>query len=232
MLSVVWDNVIRARFGQFVYKDQVLLYSTFSFWFSLENYARLIVIGFCFHCLSPLELELLELVEVYSALQQWCTVSLLPITLLLATIMLSVTLLNYAGNWLNVWSLFLILTVTVMLVAGLLCMLWDFLLTSLTGVMFRGNIATHYNASRSSLAYDMSLFGEDAYDWHIANPGTFVFRFEDLYLFFLQLFNVVALYACSFVWLFFLVDVVRCYTNAGGAAGVYHSFTFLGVCTR
>jgi hypothetical protein len=66
-MSVVWDNVIRARYGQFVYKDQVLLFSTFSFWFFLENYTRAIVMIFCFHCLTPLELELVELTEVYQS---------------------------------------------------------------------------------------------------------------------------------------------------------------------
>ena len=67
-MAVIWENVTRARYGQFVYKDQVLLFATFSFWFFIENYFRLIVIVFCFHSLMPLETDLIELVEVYQGL--------------------------------------------------------------------------------------------------------------------------------------------------------------------
>ena len=80
--------------------------------------------------------------------------------------------------------------------------------------MFRGNVATYYNAGRCASGYDMILFGEDAYDWHMSNASMFVFRFEDFYFFFLQLFNVVALYACAFVWLLVFFDLLRAEADA------------------
>jgi hypothetical protein len=231
-LSVVWDNVIRARYGQFVYKDQVLLFSTFSFWFALENYSRFIVMGFCFHCLTPLELELVELVEVYQSLLIWYTADILPLLLFLVFIFFSAITLNSFLNWPSSrYVLTCTFVITTILVVSLLVMLWDFVLSSMTGCTFRNNSRSYYNAGRSSIGYDMTLFGEDSYDWHRSNPDSFIFRFEDSYFFFLQLFNIMALYSCAMVWLFFFSDMV-----VSGATGTSSSFasthTFAGVCIR
>lgn len=98
-MAVIWENVTRARFGQFVYKDQVLLFATFSFWFFIENYFRLIVITFCFHSLMPLEAELIELVEVYQSLMRWVSVTLLPGLLVLTVTLSFALLLNLAIGW-------------------------------------------------------------------------------------------------------------------------------------
>jgi len=78
--------------------------------------------------------------------------------------------------------------------------LWDFLATSLSGCLFHRDALSYYNVGRSTLGYDMILSGEDAYDWHSSSASSFIFRFEDLYFFFLQLFNLVALYSCIVVW--------------------------------
>jgi len=95
---VVWENIVRARYGQFVYKDQVLLFSTFSFWFALENYCRVVVIGFCFHCLTPLELELIELVEVYQTMLTWYSAELFPLFIVLVLLFTVVVVVNFFFN--------------------------------------------------------------------------------------------------------------------------------------
>jgi len=56
---------MRARFGQYLFKDTATLLALFTFWFGLENYIRLLLFVFASHALTPLEAELLELVEVY-----------------------------------------------------------------------------------------------------------------------------------------------------------------------
>lgn len=228
---VVWENIVRARYGQFVYKDQVLVFSTFSFWFALENYSRLIVIIFCFHCLAPLDLDLVELVEVYQTLMSWYTTDILPLMLLLVLIFSLTLLNNFFFNWQNsrvvIVSTF---TVILILTLNILMLLWDFLFTSMSGCLFFSNPKEYYTHGRSSLTYDMTAQTSDAYDWHKSQPQSFVFRFEDLYLFFLQLFNIIALYSCIFVWLFFFQDLLA---NSGNTqVSLASSITFFGVCVR
>ena len=62
---VFFELTLRSRFGQFVYKDTVSMFALFTFWFGLENYVRLLLLVFSSHALTPLEIELIELVEVY-----------------------------------------------------------------------------------------------------------------------------------------------------------------------
>lgn len=63
--SFSWENILRARSGAYVYKDLVLLYATFFFVYSLERYMQLIQIVFFCHCLAPLEVDLMDSVEVF-----------------------------------------------------------------------------------------------------------------------------------------------------------------------
>jgi hypothetical protein len=68
LVSIVYENIIKSRYGQFLFKDQVLLFSTFSYFFFLQNYVIIVIFIFFFHSLVPLEIELFELVEIYSTL--------------------------------------------------------------------------------------------------------------------------------------------------------------------
>jgi hypothetical protein len=58
----------KSRYGQYLSKDLLLVNSTFSFFFFLNNFFLLINFVFCFHCLTPLELELFELTNIFSSL--------------------------------------------------------------------------------------------------------------------------------------------------------------------
>jgi len=228
LLIVVWENVIRSRYGQFVYKDQVLAFSTFSFYFSMENYFRLILIVFCFHCLTPLELELIDLVEIFQTLMVWYTTELLPAFMILTFATGMALVLNFYMNWYSARVLTAgVFAVVFVLAASLLVLMWDFLFASMTSCQFNANPKQYYAHNRSSISYSMTAQVVQGYDWHTSRPETFVMRFEDLYLFFLQLCNIAALYSCTFVWLFLLNDL-----TARSGAGVGPSFTLLGVGAR
>jgi hypothetical protein len=97
----------------------------------------------------------------------------------------------------------------------------------MSGCLFFSNPKQYYLHSRSSLSYTGVYQADDLFDWHISQPQAFTFRFEDLYVFYLQLFNVVALYSCSFVWLTLLQDQL-----AHQSAKTQPSLTFLGVAGR
>jgi hypothetical protein len=95
--------------------------------------------------------------------------------------------------------LLLVTAVTLFLVVNVLITLADFLSASISGFLFNSNPQQSYLQTKGSLSYNMAHMLEDSYDWHISQPQSFVLRFEDLYLFYLQLFNIVALYSCCLV---------------------------------
>lgn len=165
LLIVIWDNIVRARYGQFVYKDQVLLFSTFSFWFSLENYIRLIVIFFCFHCLSPFELELVELVEVYGSLLVWYSGDMLFLLMALVLIYTLTLALNMSWQWFSGrYQLLAVGIISLFLIFSLLFLLWDLLISSASSCVFHNNANSYYNSTRSANSYGMVLRVEDSYD--------------------------------------------------------------------
>lgn len=234
LLVVVNENTVRARFGQFVYKDQVLLFATFSFWFSIENWSRLIVVFFCFHCLTPLELELIDLVDIFSGLSSWAAANLLPFWIFSGLSYVALAFVNLNVQSLNRRTTLLVLSM--LFVASLLCfltMIWDFLLSSLTSTSFACDRASlYYNNTRTPTAYDSVLGGSDFFDWHRSSSESTVIRFEDSYCFFLQLLNIVAFYAYLIVFLFLLIDFsgITGTTESSGMHSV--STTYIGILMR
>ena len=231
ILIVTWENISRSKYGQFVFKDLVLLHATFSFWFGLETYARLVVIVFCFHCLSPLELELVELVEIYQTLVTWYTLQVIPALLIISLCLFFVININTLKNWVNVrFLLHLSMGLFLILVINFLIMLWDFCLNGISSFNFIENQNyAYYAGTRSTISYNGIQNSEDLFDWHISTSDVFNFRFEELYLFFLQLFNLVACYMTIFIFLFFLIDLLACCNVQIINAQVTPSFTFIGV---
>ena len=65
LLITYFDLVLRARVGQYLSKDVVLVGAAFTFVWGLENYVRVLLLVFCLHNLLPLEIDLFELIEVY-----------------------------------------------------------------------------------------------------------------------------------------------------------------------
>ena len=205
--SIVWENNLRAKYGQFLNKDRSLLFSFCSYWFVLENYVYATVIIFCFHSLSPLESELFESVEVSSALLVWFSHSFLPflfVSILLYTIL---NFFSYNISWFNTkFFSSLSLFVFVALVILFFFLLFDFLFNSLTSYLIFSELLS-YNNSSSSLSYNHF---SNEFDWHKTKKTFFIFRFEDLYIFFIQLLNLVSLFTFLIIYFFFLLDIYFC----------------------
>lgn len=224
-MVVIWENITRARYGQFVYKDQVLLFATFSFWFFLENYIRAIVIIFFLHCLVPFEAELLELVEVNQAFLAWVSATQTPALLLLTATLLLGLLLNLSLAWARLHLLIYLATgVVLSLLVNLFLMGWDFIFAGLSGANWQKLTTTFYNQPKTSLTYDVFFNLTDQFDWHREKAYPFVMRFEDLYQFYFQLLNILTLWFCSLVWLSLLIDLC-----AVGQFGVSYTYVAVGL---
>lgn len=62
---IIFEPTLRARAGQLVYKDTVTLVAAMTFWLSLENYIRVVLLVFSLHNLMPLEAELVDQAELW-----------------------------------------------------------------------------------------------------------------------------------------------------------------------
>lgn len=82
-----------------------------------------------------------------------------------------------------------------------------------------------YLQPKTSLTYDQHLNLQDQFDWHKDRSHPFVMRFEDLFVFFLQLLNLFSLVTCLVVWLSLSIDLIQL-----GYFGV--SYTYVGVGLR
>ena len=228
IIIIIYENIVKSKYGQFVSKDQTLMFSTFSYWFFIQNYFFLIVIFFCFHCLTPLEIELFELVEIYSSLFIWCFSSLAFNLIFISLLLLLAIALNFFISWSNRKFTFITATaIFILLIINIIVMLWDFLFSSLTNTLFWDNAKQYYIQSRSSLTYDNSLFITDQFDWHRGKTSFFIIRFEDLYLFFIQLFSITSLFFVIVIWFFLLNEMLSNFLFNREV-----SYVFISVCLR
>jgi hypothetical protein len=82
------------------------------------------------------------------------------------------------------------------------------------------------------MSYDAILGGSDFFDWHVSNANNFTFRYEDTYCFFLQLFNMVAMYSALFVLFMWFFDWLNVSQPGEVFLNRQPSFTFFGVSLR
>ena len=68
LFVTVNDLRVRARYGQWVPKDQTVLNGALSYWLTLERYTAAILTVSGFHFLLPLEADLFDMVDVWCAL--------------------------------------------------------------------------------------------------------------------------------------------------------------------
>jgi hypothetical protein len=66
-LVVYFDLLLRSRVGQYVVKDLTVALAAFTFILGQENYMRVILLVFCLHNLLPMEMDLMETIEVYQS---------------------------------------------------------------------------------------------------------------------------------------------------------------------
>lgn len=208
LLSIVYENILKSRYGQFVFKDQVLLFSIFSYWTFLQNYMLLVVIIFCFHCLTPLEVELFELIEIYNNLFNLFFFSIIFILFNVFILFFFILLINFLINWNNKKCIFIIFYIFfLVLILVLIFLLWDFLFSSLTSVLFWYNFKIFYIQSKSSLTYNNLLYINDQFDWHKEQTNFFIIRFEDLYSYFILLAFVIIFVYFLYIIYFIFNDV-------------------------
>jgi len=73
LFAITWENKLRAQFGgAWVSKDQTLINATFFYIYALERYILVVLFIFFSHCLTPLESELMDSVEVFGGNLQAC----------------------------------------------------------------------------------------------------------------------------------------------------------------
>lgn len=211
--AFVWENLLRARAGAYVYKDLVLTYATFFFIYSLERYMQLVQVVFFCHCLSPLEVDLMDSVEVFLEYFQLASLYLsaaaLWVTLLGGVAFLGATSLG-AGRLLL--SQTCAVVVCVGLVLAWLVVGWDLSINSLSLLDIGSGAELLYPHSPSSLTYNATSNTTDQFDWHKEQVRPFMVRFEAFYLFAMQLFLFVTLGLSAWVWGLIALDAL----TAGG----------------
>lgn len=207
--SFVWENLLRARAGAYVYKDLVLVYATFFYVYSLERYMQLIQIVFFCHCLAPLEVDLMDSVEVF--LEYFGIASLYLTCAVLGTILISaiafIGAVSLTQGRLVVARLCGAL-VTVALVMGWLAVGWDLSINSLSLLDVTNGAELLYAHSPSTLTYNSTSNTPDQFDWHKEQTRAFMVRFEVFYLFAMQLFLFVSLGLAAWVWGLITLDVL------------------------
>lgn len=205
VLSIINENIVKSKYGQYVIKDKILLFSTFSYWFFLQNYVFLVIIVFCFHCLTPLEIELFEMVEVYNNLLNYSSIFFLFNILLFLLLLVLTIIINFIINWDNKFNLvFFFNIICIVVILLLILSIWDFLFNSLTATIFWNNFKSFYLNSKVSLTYDNVLFLTDQFDWHKDQTNNFIIRFEDLYMFSIAVFSILS-FICYLVTWFILI---------------------------
>ena len=228
IIIIIYENLFKSKYGQFLFKDQLLLFSTFSYFFFFQNYIFLIIIFFCMHCLTPLEIELFELIDYYNSLFSWCSYSLFPCLILMFVVSFLTITLNTFISWSNKKYIIIVgFFIFLVLLINLIALLWDFFFSSMTSNLFWSNFKQFYIQSKSSSTYDNSLFVFDQFDWHREKTNFFMIKFEDLYLFFIKIFSLVSLFSLVCIWFFLLNEILLNYKTNKEV-----SYIFIAVCFR
>ncbi len=207
--AFVWENLLRARSGAYVYKDLILAYATFFFIYSIERYMQLIQVVFFCHCLSPLEADLMDSVEVFVEYFQivslYLSIATMWVVLLGCIAFLGAANLSYGRLHL---SRICATLVCVGLVLAWLLVGWDLSINSLSILDAGSGAELLYPHSPSSLTYNSISNNADQFDWHKEQIRPFMVRFEAFYLFAMQLFLFVTLGLGAWVWGFIAIDAL------------------------
>jgi len=185
LFVVFFELTLRSRYGQYVFKDNVSLFALFSFWFGLENYIRLLLLVFSSHALTPLEIELMELIEVYQYMSGWLVTQVLAPTLCFGLMYFILFIQNKGLT--NYQSRSLAYS-TYVITLGLLFIFiltgWDFLVSSMSSMSSWYQNDVFYLQPKTALTYDRGLLINDQFEWHRERTWPYAMHFEDLYFFF------------------------------------------------
>jgi hypothetical protein len=203
---------------------------------------QLIQIVFFCHCLAPLEIDLMDSVEVF--LEYFFIASIyISISAVWVTNLAVVALIGAIGLSFGrpLLSQVCSVLVCVGLVFAWLVLGWDLSINSLSLLDMGEGAELLYSHSPSSLTYNSISNNADQFDWHKEQTRPFMVRFEVFYLFAMQLFLFISLGLAAWVWGFISLDCLsnpsRAITFWGlGLRGLVHvvataviSFTLLGL---
>lgn len=157
---------------------------------------------------------------------RWLSTAILPAFLMMSTTLAFAILLNLSIGW-GRWELHLLLVTLIILVLiiNIFLLGWDLAVTGMSSANWLCDTNAFYLQPKTALTYDASLGIQDQFDWHRDRLQPHAIRFEDLFVFFLQFFNVLTLFFCIIVWISLAVDLVQL-----GTFGV--SYTYISVATR
>lgn len=232
-MVVCWDNIVRSRFGQFVYKDQILMFSAFAFWFGIDWWSRLIILVFFFHCLVALEADLFETSEPFLGLLSWATCHLLAFFIIFYIVYGLLFWVNSSLKWCTLRAVTISsVLATVLLGVFALVLTLDLVLNSFSGCDLRDSSSrTYYNHPRTALSYDYLLADSDTFDWHITRNRPVTVHLEELASFYAALLSVVNLIFAFLFLINFTIDVTL-KLNMQPYAEFAQPFVFLGVVLR
>lgn len=166
------------------------LIAPITFWAGLENYFRLIIVIFGAHSLTPLETDLTETVEVYRNISTWLSYEVGPSLVLLISATGLATRLNlYINAGYPQLELALVSTIVLILGTAAAVLLWDTVLSGLHEFSKSVDPSVFYLQAKTTLTYDQAWGAADQFEWHKERVRPFVMRFEDMTVFFLQLFT-------------------------------------------
>lgn len=147
-----------------------------------------IVVVFCSHCLSPLETELVENIEVFSGNLQSCALLAFRLGVVGALTCLYGTLGAMADslNRVRLGQLCAALVLAILTQAWVVVG-WDLATNSLSLFNLDQARALSLAHTPNSLTYNSVASASDQFDWHKEQTRPFMMRFETLYLFCIQL---------------------------------------------
>lgn len=172
------------------------------------------VVFFC-HCLSPLEIDLMDSVEVFLEYFQIASIYL-SISILWLSLLLSIGFIGAMNFTMGrlVLSRISAAVVCLGLVCAWLAIGWDLSINSLSLLDIGGGAELLYSHSPSSMTYNAISNNRDQFDWHKEQVRPFTVRFEVFYLFAMQLFLFVTLGLSAWVWGLITLDVLNTNSRA------------------
>ena len=202
LFAITWENKLRAQFGgAWVSKDQTLVNAIFFYLYSLERYTLVVLVTFFTHCLTPLESELMDSVEVFGGNFQACAALAFKASAAAAAASLY-ALLGASAAALHrprvaqlSASLILVGLSNAWVAVG-----WDLATNSLSLFSLSQAEALNLAHTPTSLTYNSISNTADQFDWHKEQVRPFPMRFETFYLFMIQLIFFLSLSFAVWVW--------------------------------
>jgi hypothetical protein len=162
---------------------------------------RVILLVFCLHNLLPMEMDLMETIEVYQSWGAWLSSEILIGSfglVFLLGITYTLNLCLSSGNDSLISGLILLLTIghlTMIVLLG-----WDLAINGLSSFSSWEESEVFYQQPSAAWTYDRALNSGDLFEWHRERTWPYSIRFEDLYFFFFQLLIIWDLMCGLFFW--------------------------------